>query len=100
MRGKRIVYEGVRDIDTSPVAFKDAKREAQRLERLAREFDEADKLRAERDARREKAFADQARALSGAAPVIKRKRQHNGVQSRMFDDWEQLAREERVSASL
>lgn len=88
-------------MDTSMVAFKDSTREAQRQARLVREFDAADKMRAERDARRDKALAQQAKAaVVGAAPAVKRKRSHTGVQARMFEDWEQLAREERVSGHL
>ena len=100
LRGRRIEFHGVPDVDTSTISFKDTTREAQRQARLVREFDSAERERAERDARREKAFAEQAKAASGEAPVIKRKRQHTGVQARMFEDWEQLAREERVSEVL
>lgn len=100
LRGRRIEFHGVPDVDTSTISFKDTTREAQRQARLVREFDSAERERAERDARREKAFAEQAKAASGEAPVTKRKRQHTGVQARMFEDWEQLAREERVSKAL
>jgi hypothetical protein len=100
LRGKHIVYEGVVGVDTSTVTYKDPLREAQRQTRLERDFDAMEQQRNARDARREKALIEQAATASGTAPSAKRKRQHHGVKSRIYEDWEQLAREERLEKRL
>jgi hypothetical protein len=96
LRGKVVSFSGIPGVDTSSIPYKDSAREAQRQARLIREFDVAEQKRADRDARRSKALQERAASESGTAPALKRKRQHHGVQARIYEDWEQLAREERV----
>ena len=103
-------------VDTSRIPYSEAHREGQRQARLVAEADAAAAERAARDARRDKAFKQQAKrdavlaavaaaehsaaamAAQAAANKGDRKRKHKGVQARMQEDWEQLAREERVRA--
>ena len=104
-------------VDTSRIPYTEASREAQRQVRLVAQAEEAAQERAARDARRDRALKEQAKrdaaaqaaeaATTAAAAIAAaaagsdkagRKRKHKGVHARMLEDWDQLAREERVSA--
>jgi hypothetical protein len=85
----QIPYEGLPDVDTYSIKFKDPTRETQRQARLVAEAAQQAAARAARDVRREK-------ALTKPDVAEKRKRTHKGVQKRIFEDWDLLAREERV----
>ena len=101
-RGAKLVYEhALHDIVTHEIAYADAVREGQRQARLGAAADVAAAERDARDGRREVAMKKQAVAAAAAEAgkvlaAPHKKRTHKGQQARMYEDWDQLAREERV----
>ncbi len=114
--GKRIVYAGARpDVRTRDVAYKDPKREAARQAALKAHGEEIAAGIAARDGRREKAMAHQQQAAAAAAAAAssgsaggggggpaapKRKRSHKGANSKIQEEWDLLAREERLEKRM
>jgi ATP-dependent RNA helicase DDX55/SPB4 len=110
LRALKVRYAGVPGVDTGSIPYKDATREAQRQLRLAADGEKMAAERNARDARRDRAFAIE--AANNAAQVAdgvdseaphsssfqskrdkKRKRTHSSFQSRLFEDFDLLARE-------
>ena len=110
LRALKVRYAGVLGVDTGSIPYKDATREAQRQLRLAADGEKMAAERNARDARRDRAFAIE--AANNAAQVAdggdseaphsssfqskrdkKRKRTHSSFQSRLFEDFDLLARE-------
>lgn len=114
LRGRKdINFAGVPGVDTGSIAYKDPVRETQRQARLEAENEKKSAEIAARDARRDKAYKQQAKVdaatataeASGAAgkikvPGDKRKRSHKGTQAKIFEDWDMLGREERLEKRL
>ena len=114
LRGKRIAYAGARpEVSTRDVAYADARREAQRQARLVADADKIGAEVAARDARREVALAREAEGRAGGggkgssgggggggAGAVKRKRTKRGAQSKIQEEWDVLASEERLEKRL
>ena len=113
LRGKRIVYRGARrEVNTREVAYADPKREAQRQARLLADGARIAAEVAARDERREVAMARAAAAAATAAAGsggggggggeggAKRKRTKKGQQSKIQEEWDMLAAEERLEKRL
>ncbi len=110
LRGARIVYRGARpDIRTGSIPYANPKREVQRLAKREANSERIGMEILARDERREVAMAQAAAAAGAAAPgqgggggagQKKRKRTHRGANSRLTDEWELLAREERLEKRL
>lgn len=115
LRALKVRYAGVPGVDTGSIPFKDSTREAQRQLRLAADGEKLAAERSARDARRDRAYAIEAANNAaqkgdngndvGESEVLphsssfqskrdkKRKRTHSSFQSRLFEDFDLLARE-------
>jgi ATP-dependent RNA helicase DDX55/SPB4 len=110
LRALKVRFAGVPGVDTGSIPYKDPMREAQRQVRLAADGEKMAAERDARDARRDKAYAIEAAKEAHQKSDAdgdseqhnisfqskrdkKRKRTHSSFQSRLFEDFDLLARE-------
>lgn len=96
LRGTEVDFEPV-DVDTSKIAFLDPQREKQRQKYLVAT---AEKRAAERAERTQRRIDAQEKAEREKIKPTRRKRTHKGLRARIMEDWDDLAKEERLARKL